>query len=168
MSAVGGLTPGGNRFDEAAVRREAYNFYFMDTWKATSRLSVNFGLRYDVNTRIKEAKDRTSIAEPIGPDGKPTSFITPGATEIYVYNPQPAYPMDWHGWGPRVSVDFAATLHTTLHAGGAITTILPNLWQDNFVTGSFPPHFSATDHGAAGCCGPISKCSGPGDAPGRL
>ena len=138
VSAVGGLTPGGNRFDEAAVRREAYNFYFMDTWKATSRLSVNFGLRYDVNTRIKEAKDRTSIAEPIGPDGKPTSFITPGATEIYVYNPQPAYPMDWHGWGPRVSVDFAATLHTTLHAGGAITTILPNLWQDNFVTGSFP------------------------------
>jgi hypothetical protein len=28
-----------------------------------------------------------------------------------------------------------------LHAGGAITTILPNLWQDNFVTGGFPLNF---------------------------
>jgi Carboxypeptidase regulatory-like domain len=138
VSATLGLTPGGNRFDEAAVRREAYNFYFLDTWKATSRLSVNYGLRYDLNSRIKEAKDRTSIAEAVGPDGNATSFLTPGATEIYLYNPQPVYPMDWRGWGPRASVDYAATTHTTLHAGGAITTILPNLWQDNFVTGAFP------------------------------
>jgi hypothetical protein len=138
VSALAGLTPGGDKFDEAAVRREAYNFYFEDTWKATSRLSINYGLRYDVNSRIKEAKDRTSIAEPIGPNGQPTSFFTPGATEIYLYNPQPVYPMDWHGLGPRASVDYAVSKHTTLHAGGAIMTILPNLWQDNFVTGSFP------------------------------
>ena len=138
VSAVVGLTPGGDKFDEAAVRREAYNFYFLDTWKATSRLSVNYGLRYEVNSRIKEAKHRTSIAEPVGPDGKPTSFFAPGATEIYVYNPQPVYPMDWNGWGPRVSVDYGASKRMTLHAGGAITTILPNLWQDNFVTGAFP------------------------------
>ena len=46
--------------------------------------------------------------------------------------------MDWNGWGPRVSVDYGASKRMTLHAGGAITTILPNLWQDNFVTGAFP------------------------------
>src|ERR1700733_1296856 len=73
ISAVAGLTPGGDKFDEAAVRREAYNFYFLDTWKATSRLSVNYGLRYEVNSRIKEANDRTSVIQPIGPDGKPTA-----------------------------------------------------------------------------------------------
>jgi hypothetical protein len=138
VSAPIGLTPAGKRFDEAAVRREAYNFYFLDTWKATSRLSVNYGLRYEVNSRIKEAQHRTSIAEPIGSDGKPTSFLTPGASEIYLYNPQPVYPLDRSGWGPRASVDFALTAYTTLHAGGAMTTILPNLWQDNFVTGAFP------------------------------
>jgi hypothetical protein len=139
ITAASTLTPGGNKFDEAAVRREAYNFYFLDVWKATGRLSVNYGLRYEVNTRIKEAKHRTSIAQPIDPSGKPTtSFLTPGATQIFLYNPQPVYPMDWNGWGPRVSVDYAASQHTTLHAGGAITTILPNLWQDNFVTGGIP------------------------------
>jgi Carboxypeptidase regulatory-like domain len=140
--AAGSLTPGGAKFDEAAVRREAYNFYFQDAWKATQRLSISYGLRYEVNSRIKEAQHRTSIAEPIGPDGKPTGFLTPGATQVFLYNPQPVYPMDWNGWGPRVSIDYAVSKHTTLHAGGAITTILPNLWQDNFVTGGFPLVFA--------------------------
>jgi hypothetical protein len=132
------LTPRGNRFDAAAVRREAYAFYFQDTWKATSRLGINYGLRYEVNSRIKEANHRTSVATPVGPDGKPADFLTPGATQQFLYNPQPIYPLDWNGWAPRVAVDYALTKKTTLHAGGAITTILPNLWQDNFVTGGLP------------------------------
>ena len=140
--AVGSLTPGGDKFDEAAVRREAYNFYFQDAWKVSPRLSVSYGLRYEVNSRIKEAQHRTSVASPIGPDGKPTAFLTPGATQVFLYNPQPIYPTDWNGWGPRASVDFALTKRTTLHAGAAITTNLPNLWQDNFVTGGFPLVFS--------------------------
>jgi hypothetical protein len=135
-------TPGGDKFDEAAVRREAYNFYFQDTWKVSSKLSVNYGLRYELNSRIKEAKQRTSIAYPVNANGNPTSFLTPGAKQVFIYNPQPPYGMDWNGLGPRLSVDYALSKHTTLHAGGAITTILPNLWQDNFVTGNFPLVFS--------------------------
>jgi len=46
--------------------------------------------------------------------------------------------MDWNGWGPRLAVDYGLTKHTTLHAGGTITTILPNLWLENYVTGAFP------------------------------
>jgi hypothetical protein len=138
ITAAANLTPVGNKFDEAAVRREAYNFYFQDTWKATSRLSVNYGLRYDLNSRIKEAKHRTSVIEPVDGDGNPTSFSAPGAQQVFLYNPQPIYPLDRNGWGPRVSLDFAASKHTTLHAGGAITTILPNLWLQNYVTGNFP------------------------------
>jgi len=140
--AAGSLTPGGGKFDEAAVRREAYNFYFQDAWRVTPRFGVSYGLRYEANTRIKEAKHRTSIAEPVDQDGKPTAFSTPGANQIFLYNPQPVYPMDWNGWGPRVSLEYAVSRHTTLHAGAAITTILPNLWQDNFVTGGFPLVFS--------------------------
>jgi len=132
------LTPTGNRFDEAAVRRQAYAFYFQDTWKATQRLSINYGLRFEVNSRIKEAYHRTSVATPVGPDGKPADFLTPGATQDFLYNPQPIYPLEWNGWAPRVAVDYGVTKRTTLHAGGAITTILPNLWQDNFVTGGLP------------------------------
>ena len=142
INGLTGLTPGGDRFDEAAVRREAYNFYFQDTWKVTSRLSFSYGLRYDLNSRIKEAKHRTSVIVPVDPSEKETSFFAAGASQIYLYNPQPVYPFDRNGWGPRASVDFAATKDTTLHAGGSIMTVLPNLWQDNFVTGAFPLVFS--------------------------
>ena len=142
VSALVTPTPGGDKFDEAGVRREAYNFYFQDAWKLSGRLTVNYGLRYDLNTRIKEAKHRTSIAVPVDASGREVPFLTPGARQIYLYNPQPAYPFDSNGWGPRASIDYAARQGTVLHAGGAITTILPNLWQDNFVTGAFPLVFT--------------------------
>ena len=138
VTAAASLTPKGNKFDEAAVRREAYNFYFQDSWKATARLSVSYGLRYEVNSRIHEANNRTSLPIPIGPSGQPAGFLAPGTRQIYLYNPQPPYAMDWNGWGPRLAVDYGLTKHTTLHAGGAITTILPNLWLENYVTGAFP------------------------------
>jgi hypothetical protein len=138
VSAAADLTPKGDKFDEAGVRREAYNFYFLDTWKANSRLSLNYGLRYEVNSRIKEEKHRTSLAVPFGPDGKLASFLSPTTKQVYLYNPQPPYAMDWGGWGPRLSVDYGLSKRTTIHAGGAITTILPNLWLQNYVTGGFP------------------------------
>src|SRR5712692_1362677 len=138
VTAAAELTPKGNKFDAAAVRREAYNFYFQDSWKATARMSVNYGFRYEVNSRIHEAKHRTSLAIPVGPNGQPAGYLTPGAKQIYLYNPEPPYGMDWSGWGPRFSLDFALTKHTTLHAGGAVTTILPNLWLQNYITGAFP------------------------------
>jgi len=138
VTALGSLTPTGNKFDEAAVRREAYNFYFEDAWKVSGRFTVNLGLRYEVNSRIHEAKHRTSLAVPIGPDGKLAGFLAPGTTQIYLYNPQPPYATDWNGWGPRVSLEYGLGKHTTVHAGGALTTILPNLWLENYVTGAFP------------------------------
>ena len=141
ITAAANVTPTGDKFDEASVRREAYNFYFLDAWKVNSRLNLNYGLRYELNSRIKESKKRTSIAVPIDATGKETSFVTPGASQIFIYNPQPVYPLDTRGWGPRVSVDFAAAQHTKLRAGAAITTLLPNLWLQNFVTGGFPLTF---------------------------
>ena len=60
ITVAAGITPVGDKFDEAGVRREAYNFYFQDAWKATPQLTVNYGLRYEVNSRIHEATKRTS------------------------------------------------------------------------------------------------------------
>jgi len=161
IMAASSVTPQGDRFDEAAVRREAYNFYFQDSWKLSPRWILNYGLRYELNSRIKEAKHRTSIGQPIGPDGQPVSFRTPGASEIFLYNPQPVYPMDWRGLDPRVSVDFALTKRTTIHAGGAITTILPNLWQNNFVTGGIPFVFQPLDTALPGIPVPFHSTAVP-------
>lgn len=138
ITALYRLTPGGDKFDIAAVRRETYNFYFQHAWKVTPKLTLTYGLRYELNSRIKEAKHRTSVTQPVDGGGNPTSYLTPGAKISFLYNPQPIYPLDKNGWGPRLAADYALTPITMLHAGGAMTTILPNLWQDNFVTGAIP------------------------------
>ncbi|HZQ96745.1 MAG TPA: TonB-dependent receptor [Candidatus Sulfotelmatobacter sp.] len=136
--APANLTPVGGKFDEAGVRREAYNFYFQDAWKATSHLSVNYGLRYEVNSRIHEATKRTSLPVFTGANGKPTGYGDRTAKQAMLINPQPPYDQDWRGWGPRLEVDYSPGRHTVLHAGGAITTLIPNLWQDNFLTAAIP------------------------------
>jgi Carboxypeptidase regulatory-like domain len=165
VTAAASVTPKGDKFDEAGVRREAYNFYVQDSWKISPRWMMNYGVRYEVNSRIKEAKHRTSIGIPVAAGQQDVSFTTPGASEIYLYNPQPVYPMDWSGLGPRVSVDFAATKRTVLHAGGAITTLLPNLWFDNYVTGGIPlvfqPLITATKDAAV----PFSNTAVPMQVP---
>ncbi|HEX4424193.1 MAG TPA: hypothetical protein VH079_02260, partial [Terriglobales bacterium] len=136
--AAADVTPKGDRFDVAAVRREAYDFYFQDTWKATSRLTLNYGLRYEVNSRIHEAENRTSVPKFVNAAGKDVSYTDHNARQIFLYNPQPPYNQDWNGWGPRLSLDYAVTNHTVFHAGGAITSMVVNLWQDNFLTGAIP------------------------------
>src|ERR1017187_5087635 len=48
---------------------------------------------------------------------------------------------------PRRPLAGRGAANTTVHVGGAITTLLVNLWQDNFLTGSTPfvvyPHLTA-------------------------
>ena len=132
------ITPTGGKFDEAGVRREAYDVYFQDAWKATAQLTVNYGLRYEVNSRIHEATRRTSGPFFFGPDGKPAPYGDRTATQVLLINPQPPYDQDWNGWGPRLALDYALGRSTVLHAGGAITTLVPNLWQDNFLTAAIP------------------------------
>ena len=131
-------TPAGDKFDEAAARREAYDFYFQDNWKATTHLAVSYGLRYEVNSRIHEAQKRTSGPRFLGANGQPVSYWDHNARQAFIYNTQPPYNQDWSGWGPRLGLEYALGGHTVLHAGGAITSIVPNLWQDNFLTGAMP------------------------------
>jgi hypothetical protein len=125
---------------DSAIRREAYNLYIQDSWKVTDRLVLTYGLRWELNTPIWEADKRTS-----GPVLSLTPGVLPGS-ELLI-NPQPSYKTDWNGWGPRLSLSYRLTTNTVFHAGGAITTLLPNLWQDNLLTGSTPfvvyPHLTA-------------------------
>lgn len=136
------LFPQGARIGEAAIRRESYNFYFQDSWKMAPGLALNYGLRYEVNTRIREGKKRTSgpaFVDAGGAGGRPRG--------IFLINPDPPYAMDWGGWGPRLGLDWRIDSRTVLRAGAGLTTLLPNLWQDNMLTGGTPfvvyPYLSA-------------------------
>jgi hypothetical protein len=134
--------PQGDHIDEEQTQREAYNFYFQDTWKARPRFTLTYGLRYELGTPIHEPNNLTSAPRFLGQDGKPARYWDPGAYQIFLFNPQPPYDTDRRGWGPRLSIAWQATDHTNIHGGGSIVTLLPNLWQDNFLTGSIPMAFT--------------------------
>ena len=124
------LFPQGDQIGVAAISRYAANFFLQDTWKVSDRLSLDYGLRYEVYSPITERAKRTAaIAFKPGPDG---------LGQQYLINPQPGYRLDLNGWGPRLRASWRATDRLTLRAGAGITTIPPNIWQDNFLTGGAP------------------------------
>ena len=140
ISASPAMFPQGDHLGWTGVQREAYGAYFQDTWKASAQMTVNYGLRYEVSTPIHEPTDRTS---------GPVFVHAPGGAlqQKMLVNLDPTYVMDWNGWGPRLALDYQAGKHLVLHAGGSITTILPNLYQDDMVTAGTPfvmtPYLSA-------------------------
>jgi len=116
----------GAHIGPAAINRNDFNAYVQDTWKVTPRFTLEYGLRYELYTPITERARRTG------------GFLTVNGVQEYVINPQPGYKTDKHGFGPRVQASWQVTNKLTAHIGGAITIIPPNIWQDNFLTGSTP------------------------------
>ena len=121
------LTPKGDRYDEVAIHRGAYDFFWQDAWKMTPRFTLNFGLRYELNDRLSEAERRTTTFLTVDANGKSVPVWEAGARQIMVLNPQPPYHRNLNGWGPRASVEWHVSKNTVLSAGGGITTILPPL-----------------------------------------
>ncbi len=62
-------------------------------------------------------------------------------------------------------MDYAIGQHTVLHAGGAINTILPNLWQDNFLTAGIPYVFSPYLNALPGIAVPFQNTFRPLNLP---
>ncbi len=123
------LFSGGDHTGPAAINREDYAAWLQDTWKVTPTVTLDFGLRWDLYTPIKERAKRTA------------SFQKIDGVERYVINPQPGYQTPKTGFEPRVQLSWAPRPNFTLHAGGAVMVIPPNIWQDNDLTGQAPTVF---------------------------
>jgi hypothetical protein len=117
----------GQNIGPAADSRSAFAAYVQDAWKITPRIALNFGLRFELYTPISERAHRTSGFYPTANGG-----------QEFLINPQPAYRTAMNNWGPRVQIDYRFSDHLVGHAGGALTTIPPNIWQDNQLTGALP------------------------------
>ena len=117
----------GQQIGPAADSRSAFAIYAQDAWKATERLVVNYGLRYELYTPISERARRTSGFYPTANGG-----------QEFLVNPQPRYRSAMGNWAPRVELDYRLSEKLRAHAGGALTTIPPNIFQDNDLTGALP------------------------------
>jgi hypothetical protein len=117
---------GGQHMGPAAINRNNFSFYLQDTWKVSSRFTLDYGIRWDLYTPITERAHRTS------------SFLTENGVQQFVINPQPGYQTDWNAWEPRLQATWQVSKKISAHAGSSIMFIPPNIWQDNFLTGSTP------------------------------
>ena len=120
----------GPHIGAAADSRNAFGFYAQDTWKISPRLVLDYGLRYELYMPLTDRARKTS--------GLAFSSTPDGVAQQFVVNPQPGYRFNKDGLGPRVQLDWLAGYQIHVRAGGAITTIPPNLYQDNQLTGSTP------------------------------
>ncbi|MBS1823963.1 MAG: TonB-dependent receptor [Acidobacteria bacterium] len=90
--------------------------YFQDDIKVTSRLTVNLGLRYDVENGKRDRFNQLTwfdydVATPIAVSG------LRGGVRFQGKDGDRQYPTDWNNFGPRVGIAYSWTPKTVIRAG---------------------------------------------------
>ena len=116
VDQIGGLIVGAlNNYSYRGIPTEAYYrwrylaTYFQDDFKMTSRLTLNLGLRWDVETPRREKYDRQGafIPDLAGTvNGQPVNgaFVFAGHNGLG----STLWPMNYRGWQPRIGLAYAA------------------------------------------------------------
>jgi len=98
----------------AYYRWRYYAGYIQDDWRASPRLTINMGLRYDLETpRMEKFNNQAYVTLIPGMlNGQPTSasFCFSGSCGL----PKTLWPTNYYGLQPRIGISFAATPRTTL------------------------------------------------------
>jgi hypothetical protein len=124
---------GGGQFDRG-LRKWITGGYAQDEWRVTPHLTLNFGLRYEVNTPYTEIRNRLNAWDPghqsqVFPTA-PEGLLFPGDPGV----PAGIAPIDWKEFMPRVGVawDPFGDAKTTVRAGYGI-------FYDGFTNGTGGP-----------------------------
>lgn len=107
-----------------AQRFPYYGGYFQDDWRVNNRLTLNFGLRYDVNVSPYAANDQFSDFNPTRPNpganGRLGALVFAGTGEGR--EGRRRLVDTWYGgWGPRLSMAYSLNEKTVIRAGAART-----------------------------------------------
>lgn len=84
------------------------NFYIRDEWRATSKLTLNFGVHYEINTPFVEKKDQWVNFDPAGKQ------LIAGKNGV---SRSGNIDTDFSAFAPRVSVAYQASKKTVIRTG---------------------------------------------------
>jgi len=99
------------------VSINSFGGFFQDDWRVTPRLTVNAGVRYDLNTVIKESQDRLGNFDP-----------ATGIQQVS-HGISAPYKGDYNNFAPRLGISWDPWGHgkTVVRAGGGVTYEIPHL-----------------------------------------
>jgi hypothetical protein len=102
-----------------STQSEYYAMYLQDDWKASSRLTLNFGLRYDLTIPRHERYNRGVNLDPLvasplaGPSG--LANLRGGVQYLGVGgNPTKQFNTEWTDFGPRAGFAYQASAKTVI------------------------------------------------------
>lgn len=110
-------------FKDAAAQSFYTALYFQDDWRVTPKLTLNLGLRYDLDSPRTERFDRMNYFDPVAPS--PLAGRVPGFADLHgglVFvgvdgNPRSQYFWDKNNFAPRIGFAYLLTEKTTIRGG---------------------------------------------------
>lgn len=93
----------------ATLRTNEMNFYIRDEWRVNSKLTVNYGIHYEINTPFVEKKDQWVNFDPVS--GKQLIAGRDGVSRSGNIN------TDFSAFAPRLSIAYQASKKTVIRTG---------------------------------------------------
>lgn len=98
-------------------RNWIHSLYFQDDWKVTSNLTLNLGVRYQVQSTENNKYGQVSSFDPTGADN-----IVAGGIGV-ITHPKVLHKKDWNNFQPRIGLALALPRKTVLRAGFAVSSV---------------------------------------------
>ncbi len=116
------------------LRGNSSGVYFQDQWKATPKLTINYGLRYELQPGYTEKYDHFSNIDFTWTNSRFPTWVRAGQGDPYEGNPpfrlpsnipivrdgrfgSAIYSTDYHNFGPRLGVAYSLNSKTVIRSG---------------------------------------------------
>ncbi|HLJ17456.1 MAG TPA: carboxypeptidase regulatory-like domain-containing protein [Bryobacteraceae bacterium] len=121
----------------AQLRGWYMGLYFQDQWKVTNKLTINYGVRYELQPGYRETHDRLTLIDFAWNNSIAPTWVRLGSGQPYQGNPPYALPSsvpfvrdgrfgddlnrtDFNNWGPRFGIAYSLDDKTVIRAGGGV------------------------------------------------
>jgi hypothetical protein len=124
---------------------QRWGLYAQDQWRATSKLTVNYGLRWDIVSPLRESHDYIGSFDPRVPNPAAGGLL--GALTFWGTGPGhngrtgSLYPIYWGAFGPRLGLSYALNDKTVLRG---YYGLLYSPMNADFVQGESIPSYGAS------------------------